>query len=299
MSRKRERFRSGFVSIAGRTNVGKSTLFNRLVGEKISIVTDVPQTTRNRIVGVRTGEHFQIAFIDAPGFHKPLHAMNRAMVESALDAMEGVDLVIFMIASDEPVGKGDSMVAGILKEKAVQAICAINKIDRVRKEQTLPLIWMAVKDWGMKEAVPLSALTGENCDRLLEVILEYLPEGEMLYPADYLTDQTERSIVSEIVREKVFLHTREEIPHSTAVIVEGFHEKSENLVVIEASVFVEKESQKGILIGKGGQMLKKIGVSAREEIERFLSKQIFLDLSVKVKQKWRDDEQILRKIGIR
>jgi len=299
IEKKVERFISGRATITGRTNVGKSTLFNRLVGEKISIVTDVPQTTRDRILGVRTEKGFQIAFVDAPGIHRPKHAMNRAMVERALEALQDVDLVIFMIAADEPVGQGDMMVASILREKAIPAICVINKVDLVRKEMTLPLIEKAVHEWGMKEAIPVSALTGENCDRLLDVIMQYLPEGEMLFPEDYLTDQTERSIISEIIREKVFLKTQQEIPHSSAIIVERFQEKSENLVVIEAFIVVEKESQKGIIIGRRGQMLKSIGIAARQEIEHFLSRKVFLDLTVKVKKKWRDDDQLLRKIGLK
>ncbi len=299
MSEKRVRFLSGFVTITGRTNVGKSTLFNRLVGEKIAIVTDVPQTTRQRIIGVRTGADHQIAFVDAPGFHKPNYAMNRAMVEKAMAALETVDLVILMIAADEPVGGGDTMVANIIRERSIPALCAINKIDKVRKERTLPLIERATSEWNMKEAIPISALTGENCDRLFNVILRYLPEGEMLFPKDYLTDQTERNIVSEIIREKVFLKTRQEIPHATAIDIARYEEKGEKLILVEASIFVEKESQKGIIIGRKGQMLKNIGISAREEIERFLEKSVYLELTVKVRRKWRDDEAMLRKIGLK
>ncbi|MEW5806877.1 MAG: GTPase Era [Acidobacteriota bacterium] len=294
-----EKFLSGYVTITGRTNVGKSTLFNRLVGEKIAIVSDVPQTTRNRILGVRTEKNFQIAFVDVPGFHTPKHSMNRAMVKRALDALEGVDLIVFMIAADEHVGGGDHYVATLIKEKSLRAICAINKVDLVKKEITLPLIAKATNEWGMLEAVPISALNGENCNRLLDVIVKYLPEGGMLFPEHYLTDQAERAIVSEIIREKVFLNMKEEVPHCSAVFIESFQEKGENLVVIEASLFVERESQKGIIIGKGGQMLKKIGMEARKEIERFLSKSLYLDLSVKVKRNWRDDDSLLRKIGLR
>ncbi len=297
--KKRERFFSGFVTITGRTNVGKSTLFNKLVGEKIAIVTNVPQTTRHRIVGVRTGADYQIAFVDAPGFHKPHYAMNRAMVEKAMAALEAIDLVVFMIAANEPVGGGDMMVANIIKEKNIPALCAINKVDRVRKEMTLPLIERATSEWNMREAIPISALTGENCDRLLDIIIRSLPEGEMLFPKDYLTDQTERNIVSEIIREKVFLNTRQEIPHATAISIERYEEKGEGLIFIEASVFVEKESQKGIIIGRRGHMLKSIGVSARSEIERFLGRTVYLELTVKVRRKWRDNEAMLRRIGLR
>ncbi len=291
-------FRSGFVSIIGRTNVGKSTLLNRLVGEKIAIVSDVPQTTRNRILGVKTLEYGQIAFIDTPGFHKPKYNMNRAMVHQATDALKDVDLTIFMIAANEKIGKGDLYIADLLKKNQIRSIGAINKIDTISKEQILPMIEMMVYEWNVQEAIPISALSGDNCDRLLDMVIRYLPESDKIYPDDYLTDQPERFMISEIVREKVFQLTREEIPHSTAVLVERFQEKGEHLVLLNVTIYVDKESQKSILIGKQGKMIKIIGTRAREDIEKFLCKKTHLDLFVKVKKKWRENRELLKKLGI-
>ncbi len=291
-------FRAGFAGIIGRTNVGKSTLLNRFIGEKIAIVSDIPQTTRSRILGVRTLKNAQIAFIDTPGFHKPKYKMNRAMVHHASEALKDVDLIIFMIAANEKIGGGDQFVAELLQKQQVRAIGVINKIDIISKPQTLPIIEMMVKQWKLLEAIPISALTGENCDRLLDTVIQYLPKSRKLYPDDYLTDQPERFIVSEIIREKIFHVTREEIPHSTAVLVDRYQEKEDDLIVLEVTIYVDKESQKSIMIGKQGQMLKSIGTAARQEIEQFLGKKIYLDLFVKVKKKWREDKDLLKELGI-
>jgi GTP-binding protein Era len=295
---KTNNFRAGFVGIIGRTNVGKSTLLNRFIGEKIAIVSDIPQTTRNRILGVRTLQNAQIAFIDTPGFHKPKHKMNRAMVHHAGEALNDVDLIIFMIAADEKIGGGDQFVVNLLQKHQVKAIGAINKIDIISRERTLPMIETMVEQWKLLEAIPISALTGENCERLLDAVIQYLPESHQLYPDDYLTDQPERFIVSEIIREKVFHKTKEEIPHSTAVLVDRYQEKEDDLVVLDVTIYVDKESQKSIMIGKQGRMLKNIGTVARQDIERFLGKKIYLDLFVKVKKKWREDKELLKELGI-
>lgn len=291
-------FRSGFVSIVGRTNVGKSTLINHFIGEKIAIVSQVPQTTRNRILGVRTLRNAQIAFIDTPGFHKPKYKMNRAMMHHAVEALNDVDLIILMIAGNEKIGGGDRFIVDMLQKHQIKAIGVINKVDIISKQKTLPMIEMMVKEWNLLEAVPISALTGENCDRLLDRVIHYLPESDQLYPDDYLTDQPERFIVSEIIREKVFHMTREEIPHSSAVLVNRYQEKENDLVVLEVTIYVDRESQKSIMIGKEGKMLKSIGTRARQEIERFLMKKIYLDLFVKVKKKWREDKDLLKELGI-
>ncbi len=291
-------FRAGFVSIIGRTNVGKSTLLNRFIGEKIAIVSDVPQTTRNRILGVKKFLNAQIAFIDTPGFHKPKHKMNRAMVQHASEALNDVDLILFMIAANEKIGGGDQFVVNLLQKHNVKAIGVINKIDTIAKERILPMIETMVEQWKLLEAIPVSALTGENCERLLDSVIQYLPESPQLYPDDYLTDQPERFIISEIIREKVFQMTKEEIPHSTAVLVDRFQEREDNLVILEVTIYVDKESQKSIMIGKQGKMLKNIGTFARQDIERFLGKKIFLDLFVKVKKKWREDKDLLKELRI-
>lgn len=294
----RNNFRAGFVGIIGRTNVGKSTLLNRFIGEKIAIVSDVPQTTRNRILGVKKFHNAQIAFIDTPGFHKPKHKMNRAMVQHASEALNDVDLIIFMIAANEKIGGGDQFVVNLLQKHHVKAIGVINKIDIIAKERILPMIEVMVEQWRLLEAIPVSALTGENCERLLDSVIQYLPESHQLYPDDYLTDQPERFIVSEIIREKVFQMTKEEIPHSTAVLVDRFQERGDNLVILEVTIYVDRESQKSIMIGKQGKMLKDIGTFARQDIERFLGKRIFLDLFVKVKKKWREDKDLLKELRI-
>ena len=224
--------------------------------------------------------------------------MNRAMVQHALEALNDVDLIIFMVAANEQIGKGDLFIADLIKKRQIKTIGAINKIDIVSKKQTLPTIKMMVYEWKLQEAIPISALTGENCERLLDSVIRALPESDQLYPDDYLTNQPERFIVSEIIREKVFQLTREEIPHSSAVFIERFQEKGNGLVVLEITIYIDRESQKSIMIGKQGKMLKTIGTRAREDIERFLDKKVYLDLFVKVKKKWREDKDLLKKLGI-
>jgi len=294
-----EPHRAGVVTLAGRANVGKSTLFNRLVGERVSIVSDVPQTTRTRILGVLTLPAAQIAFLDTPGIHKPQHRMNRIMLASALDALRGVDLVLWLVDAMQGIGSGDRYIGKVLKGEGMPAIVAVlNKADRVHKPELLPLINQLASEFSPAEIVPVSALNGENCERLQTVIVSRLPEAPPLYPADTLTDQTERRMVAELVRERVLHRTREEIPHETAVTVDSWEEREDGLVDISATVHCERESQKAILIGKGGGLMKEIGTEARIGIERLLGRRVMLRLWVRVSRDWREDKRLLDEMGI-
>jgi GTP-binding protein Era len=288
---------SGFVSVVGRPNVGKSTLINRLVGQKISIVTPKPQTTRNRILAVANFPGGQIVFFDTPGIHPPQHQMNRFMVEAAVGSLSQVDLVALMLDSAQPSGRDDALVLQRVKRVKAPVFLLLNKVDKVGKESLLPLIDQWRGRHPFAEIVPLSALTGDNVDRLVLLLLQYLPEGPPLYPQDTLTDLPEKFFAAEIVREKILLFTREEIPYATAVRVEAWEDKP-RLTRIEASILVERDSQKGILIGKQGEMLRRIGTAARQELERFLGSRVFLGLHVKVRERWREDRRLLRELGI-
>ena len=290
-------FRAGFVTVVGRPNVGKSTLVNRLVGQKVVIVSNKPQTTRNRILAVVARPGAQLLLFDTPGIHKPRHEMNRRMVETAVRSVGRGDIVLWLVEAGEPPGAGDRFVRDVLAKAGRPVILALNKIDRVTRPLILPAI-DAYKDLlEFSEIVPVSALKGDNVDRLEEVLLGHLPEGPALYPEDYLTDQPERFFVAEIVRERILHHTRQEIPYASGVVIESFKEE-ERLVRIHAVVFVERDSQKGILIGKGGSMLKVIGTEARRQIEEFLGTRIYLGLFVKVRSGWRESEQILAEMGL-
>jgi GTP-binding protein Era len=289
--------RSGFVTIVGRPNVGKSTLLNRLVGQKVAIVTAKPQTTRNRILAVANTGSAQIVFFDTPGIHKPRHEMDRRMVETAVESLKRVDLALLLVDVTEPFGPGDAYVLERIREARTPVVLAINKIDRVKKPEILPVIEDYRGKHAFSEIVPLSALEGDNVDALLGVVTKHLPEGEPLYPSDALTDLPERFFVAEIVREKILELTREEIPYASAVLVEGW-EEGERLTRIEATVLVERESQRGILVGKGGSMMKRIGTAAREDIEVFLGTKVFLGLHVKVRSGWRENERFLSELGI-
>lgn len=293
-------FKAGRVAIVGWTNVGKSTLLNRLVGEKLAAVADVPQTTRHRIVGVLpVAGRGQIVFVDTPGFHRPRERMNRVMVEAARQALSSVDLVLLVVDAETGCGRGDADVAKAIAAAGVPAIAVLNKIDRVEpKSKLLPMMKTVVDDWGLAEAVPVSAATGNGCDSLLERILARLPEGEALFEDDVLTDQPERALAAEWVREKLLHHTREEIPHAVAVIVRRWLEREDGLVEIDAAVFVERDSQKGIVIGKGGELLKKVGTEARADIEALLGRRVFLSLRVEVRPDWRNDPTALGELGI-
>jgi len=290
-------FRAGFVTVVGRPNVGKSTLVNRLVGQKVAIVSDKPQTTRNRILAVVNHPGAQIVLFDTPGIHKPVHEMNRRMVKTAVRSVGKGDLVLWLVEVGEEVGGGDRFVRDVLARAGREVILAINKIDTVKRLRVLPAIdaYRSLLDFA--EIVPISALTGDNVDRLEEVLQRHLPEGPALYPEDYLTDQPERFFVAEMVREQVLHHTRQEIPYASGVVIESFREE-EGLVRIQAAILVERAGQKGILIGKGGSMLKTIGSAARQEIEAFLGTRIYLGLFVKVRENWRENEGLLAEMGL-
>ena len=286
--------KAGFVSLVGRPNAGKSTLLNRLVGTKLAIVSDKPQTTRNRILGVRNYEGGQVVFVDTPGIHKPLHRMNVRMVDTAMDAMRDVDLVCLVVDASEKTGGGDRFVAGLVKRMEMPVLLVLNKVDLVSRPRLLPMIDAWSREHEFAEIVPVSAATGENVDRLEHAILQHLPEGEPLYPPEYLTDQPERFFVAELVREQVLRHTHAELPFTSAVVVDKFEEPDEKgLMRLYCSILVERSSQKPIVIGRGGEMIKRIGTAAREELERFFDTRVFLDLRVKVKTEWRQDDRLL------
>lgn len=292
--------RSGFITLAGWTNVGKSTLLNRLIGEKIAAVSDVPQTTRNRITGVWTRPgHAQAVFVDTPGLHRPKHRMNVLMVDLARKSLTDVDVVLVVVDAARGLGDGDREVARIVRAGGGLAFGVLNKIDLVApKSRLLPLMDTLVREWGLSEAIPVSAETGEGCDLLLARIVERLPEGPFHFADDYLTDQPERALVAEWIREKVLNHTREELPHASAVSIDRWEMRPDGLTSIEASIFVERESQKAIVIGRAGSLMKVIGSEARADIEGLLRGKVFLRLWVKVRPNWRDDERALREIGL-
>jgi len=291
-------FRSGFVAIVGRPNVGKSTLTNALVGEKIAIVSDVPQTTRWTIRGVLTRPSGQIVVLDTPGIQKPRHEMSRRMVSEATGAVLRADLVILVIeASSGGFGPQDRSILDQLPREGPPVVLAINKIDKVEKQALLPLI-VKVKDlFPFREILLVSAQSGDGLGDLPDRIISCLPEGDLLYPADDLTDQTLRRLAAEIVREKLLHHTRQEIPHEICVLIDVFEEKDE-LTRIEASILVERDSQRKIVIGREGSMLKTVGSEARAEIEMMLGTRVFLKLWVKVRPGWRDDRSVLREMGL-
>lgn len=291
--------KSGFVALLGRPNAGKSTLLNRIVGQKLAIVSDKPQTTRTRVVGVKNYTGGQVVFVDTPGIHKPTHRMNVRMVDVALDAMREVDLLALVVDVSVKAGPGDRHLLTLLKDVATPAILVLNKVDLVSKPKLLPMLDNYQRAHPFVELVPVSAADGTNVDVLERLFLQYLPEGEPLYPPDYLTDQTDRFFMSEIVREQVLGLTHDELPFSTAVIVDQFEDSSdENLVKLYCTILVERESQKPIVVGKAGAMIKQIGTAARRELERFLEKRVYLDLHVKVRSEWRDDERMLNEMGV-
>jgi len=289
--------KSGFVSIVGRPNSGKSTLLNYLVGEKVSIVTDKPQTTRHLVRGIVTKPAGQIVFLDTPGIHKPVHRMNERMMKAARGAMADVDLILLIVDVSAAFGRGDEFTLELLKPVAAKKFLLLNKIDLVEKKKLLPMIDRYSKAGNFEEIIPISALTGENLEIAVEQIFKHLPEGPMFYPADQISDQQERAIAAEMIREKLIVSTEEEMPYSTAVVIDKF-EEDEKLHRIYASIFVERDSQKAIVIGKAGQRLKQIGIEARQELEAFFGRKVFLELHVKVKKHWRDDEETLRSLGL-
>lgn len=290
----------GFVSLIGRPNAGKSTLLNRLVGEKLAIVSDKPQTTRNRILGVRNYPDAQVIYLDTPGIHRPLHRMNVRMVDAARDTIREVDIVGLVVDVTEKPGRGDKYVVDLLKDIDKPVFLILNKIDLVKKPRLLPLIDEFSRSGTFAEIVPVSAQTGLNIDRLEKAIIDTLPEGPALYPEDYLTDQPERFMAAEIVREKVLQFTHAEIPFSSAVVVDRFEEPAgpKDILRLYCTIFVERDSQKPIVLGHNGEMIKKIGTAAREELEKFFSTRVFLDLHVRVKSDWREDDRTLGELGV-
>jgi GTP-binding protein Era len=292
--------KAGFVSFIGRPNAGKSTLLNRLVGSKLAIVSDKPQTTRNRILGVRNYDDAQVVFLDTPGIHRPLHRMNVRMVDTALETMRQVDVLGLVVDVAERPGRGDEYVIDLVKKVKIPVFLILNKIDLIRKPKLLPIIERFRGEHEFAEIVPVSASTGENIDRLERTLIERLPEGQPLYPQDYLTDQPERFMAGEIVREKLLQFTHAEIPFSSAVIIDRFEEPEgeRGLLRLFCTIVVDRDSQKGIVVGRNGEMIKKIGIAAREDLERFFSTRVFLDLHVRVKADWREDERVLHDLGL-
>ncbi|WP_418790680.1 GTPase Era [Phosphitispora sp. TUW77] len=293
-----EGFKSGFVALVGRPNVGKSTLMNRMVGRKLAIMSDKPQTTRNKITAILTTEAAQLVFIDTPGIHKPKHKLGEYMVNAALNALREVDVILFLIeASEREVGPGDRYIIEILSQVKTPVILVINKTDLVKGDELFPLIDKYRSMMEFCEVVPVSALEGQNVDTLIRLISGLLPKGPMYYPDDMVTDQPEQAIIREIIREKVLHLTREEIPHSVAVEIEELKPRNNDMIYVRAVIFTEKESQKGIIVGRKGTLLKKVGAMAREDIENLLGSRVYLDLWVKVKKDWRNRDSILRNLG--
>jgi GTP-binding protein Era len=291
--------RSGYVAIVGRPNVGKSTLLNQLLGEKIAIVTPRPQTTRNRITGIKTTEHGQIVFLDTPGIHRARSLINRRMVKTALKTLREVDGILWLVDARSGIRAEDEDIARALTESQGKTLILLNKIDLTAKEKLLPLMDRCSMLLPQREIIPISALKGENVPLLLDTIFKVLPEGPRYFPEGDVTDQTERFVASEIIREKIFLLTREEIPYVTAVVIDEFTEKEQkNLIVVKATIYTERESHKPILIGKRGAMLKEIGKQAREELELLLGCRIFLELFIKVHKGWSQDSQTLKEFGL-
>ncbi|MBK8465002.1 MAG: GTPase Era [Chloracidobacterium sp.] len=293
-------FRSGLVALIGRPNAGKSTLLNRLVGEKIAAVSNKPQTTRHRIKGIVSRDDGQIVFVDTPGVHKPGHLLNRRMMSAVHDAIMSVDLLVLMRDASVSTGNGDKFVLELVKQAESKAILVLNKIDKIKdKAALLPLMEFYSKEYEFAEIMPVSALKGDAIDDLLSLIVKHLPVGEPIFDVDEMTDQSMRSIVSEMVREKILQSTGEEIPYVTAVVTEVFDESDPTMTTIFCAIYVEKPSQKKIVIGKQGARVKDIGTRARMDIEKLLGKKVFLKLFVKVVEDWRNRERDLDDIGIR
>ncbi len=296
-----EGHQSGFVALIGRPNVGKSTLVNALVGEKVAIVSRKPQTTRKRLMGIRTEPEHQLIFIDTPGVHKsPRHRLNKKMIEQAVAAIPDADVILFVVDVSVPYGDEDEIIARLLKEKAAQrpVIFVLNKMDKLALDEAEARI---EGYWGLfptyTDSMPTSALRGTNVARLLDHILEHIPEGPRYYPDTQVTDQSQYHIAAELIREAALRYTHQEVPHATAILVEDFEERDNGTTYISARIWVERASQKPIVIGKDGQRIKQIGIAARKELERFVGGKVYLDLWVKVKPKWRDQEPRLRELG--
>lgn len=292
-----EKFHSGFIALVGRPNVGKSTLLNTVLGEKISIVSAHAQTTRNKITGVWNGEYSQIVFLDTPGMHKPKSKLGEVIRQSTVDAIGEVDIVVMICACDDPPGAGDRYLLSLLENKKTPVVLVLNKIDLVSEVAILKKIKQYSQMYNFKEIIPVSAQTGRNMDELMQVLEKMLPEGPKYFPDDMITDQPERIIVQEIVREKILLRTHEEIPHAIGVFTEEFKVRENGKVYIRCTIYVERESQKRIVIGLKGSLLKDAGKEAREEIQKVVGSPVFLDLWVKVNKDWKNKDYMLRELG--
>lgn len=292
-------FKSGFVAIVGRPNVGKSTFLNRVLKQKVAIMSDKAQTTRNKIQGVITDNDSQVIFIDTPGIHKPKHELGKFMTDTALGTLNEVDMVMFMTPANEKIGPGDRFIIEHLKRVKKPVFLVINKIDTIKKDDLVEVIANFKEEHEFDGVIPISAITGENVETLITVVKEHLEEGPQFYPTDFITDHPERFIISELIREKVLHLTREEIPHSVAVVIEEIQrdDRQENLINVAATVIVERKSQKGILIGKQGKMLKEIGTLARADITNLLGSKIYLELWVKIQKDWRNKKIHLTDFG--
>ena len=293
--------KAGFVSFVGRPNAGKSSLLNRIVGTKLAIVSDKPQTTRRRILGVKNYDAAQVVFVDTPGIHRPLHRMNVRMVDTAVETLGEVDVVGVVVDVSESPGAGLRYLLDLVKDTRAKVVLILNKVDLIKKHKMLPIIDQLSKEREWEAIVPVSATTGDNVAHLEEVLLNALPEGEALYPEDYLTDQPERDLAAEMVREQVLRLTRDELPFSTAVLIDQFQEPDEEdpRIRIYATILVERESQKPIVIGRGGDMIKEIGTAARKEMTDFFQSRVFLDLRVAVREEWREDDRMLDQLGVK
>lgn len=292
-----EHFKSGFVAVVGRPNVGKSTLINALIGDKIVIVSDKAQTTRNRIICVYTDQEKQIVFMDTPGIHKPKHKLGEFMVTAAVDSLKEVEAVLFLVAANEKRGPGDNFIIEQLQKVKVPVYLCINKIDTLSKEDLLKVIVSYQDAYPFAGVIPISALEKENLDVLLDELTSKLPEGPQYFPEDMITDQPERLLISDMIREKILLTTRDEVPHSIAVEVEEMKTRDDGTTYIRATIFVERDSQKGIIIGNKGAMLKQLGAQSRLDIQRLLGTKVYLDLWVKVKKDWRNKSGMLSELG--
>ncbi len=292
--------KAGLIALIGRPNAGKSTLLNRLIGRNVSIVSDKPQTTRHRILGVRTTSDCQMVFVDTPGVHRPGHRMNERMMEAVYEALREVHLVLHMVDTSERFGKGEKYVGDMVQQAKKPTILLLNKVDLINKGRLLPILEFYQQEHDYREMIPISAIKGDNEAVLLEKIVENLPEGDFLYPSDYVTDQLERSMVGERIREKLLQNTRQELPYASAVLLEEFdeEERKDGFVRITASIIVEKPGQKSIVIGKGGQMIKTIGTRSRKDIEKLLGiRKVYLELQVRVVPNWRNQENLLSRLG--
>ncbi|MFC4711958.1 GTPase Era [Planococcus dechangensis] len=301
MQQENKGYKSGFISIIGRPNVGKSTFLNRVVGQKIAIMSDKPQTTRNKVQGVVTNNNSQMVFIDTPGINEPKHKLGDFMMKVAKNTFREVDVLLFVVSAADRIGKQDRYVLDMLKGLDVPVFLVLNKIDQVHPDNLPKIVESYRSEFDFAEAVPISALQGNNVENLLAKIEERLPEGPQYYPADQVTDHPERFIISELIREKALHLTREEIPHSIAVVIDKIakDEENEDMIRVQATIMVERDSQKGIVIGKKGALLKEIGTRARKDIENLLGNKVYLDLWVKVQKDWRNKAMHLRDFGFR